>query len=46
MENINYYKNDRPGFLYNGNDGTFILDTDNNNSTDKRGGTRCVRDVR
>lgn len=40
------YKNDRPGFLYNGNDGTFILDTDNNNSTDKRGGTRCVRDVR
>jgi len=40
------YENNRPGFLYNGNDGTFILDTDNNNSTDKRGGTRCVRDVR
>ena len=41
-----YEKNNRPGFLYNGYDGTFILDTDNNGDTDKLGGTRCVRDVR
>lgn len=46
-----YSKGDRPGFLYVGAEGTFILDTDTYNAngdystTDKKGGTRCVRDV-
>lgn len=40
------YDDNRPGFLYDGYDGTFILDTDTNGNTGKVGGTRCVRDVR
>lgn len=41
------YDNNRPGFLYDGTEGTFILDTDPNNgsATGKVGGTRCVRDI-
>lgn len=41
-----YSAGNRPGFLYDGYDGAFILDTDNNDNTGKVGGTRCVRDVR
>lgn len=41
-----YSAGNRPGFLYDGYDGAFILDTDNNGNTGKVGGTRCVRDVR
>lgn len=43
-----YSAGNRPGFLYDGTEGTFILDTDPNNgsATGKVGGTRCVRDVR
>lgn len=40
-----YSAGNRPGFLYDGYDGAFILDTDNNGNTGKVGGTRCVRDV-
>ena len=42
-----YSAGNRPGFLYDGTEGTFILDTDPNNgsATGKIGGTRCVRDV-
>ena len=42
------YDNNRPGFLYDGTEGAFILDTDpnNGNATGRVGGTRCVRDVR
>lgn len=42
-----YLAGNRPGFLYDGTEGTFILDTDPNNgsATGKVGGTRCVRDV-
>ncbi len=41
-----YSAGNRPGFLYDGYDGAFILDTDTNGNTGKVGGTRCVRDVR
>ena len=44
-----YSAGNRPGFLYDGTEGTFILDTDpndNGSATGKVGGTRCVRDVR
>ena len=43
-----YSAGNRPGFLYDGIEGTFILDTDPNNgsATERVGGTRCVRDVR
>lgn len=43
-----YSAGNRPGFLYDGTEGTFILDTDPNNgsATGRVGGTRCVRDVR
>lgn len=42
-----YSAGNRPGFLYDGTEGTFILDTDpiNGSATGKVGGTRCVRDV-
>lgn len=42
-----YSAGNRPGFLYDGTEGTFILDTDpnGNSATGKVGGTRCVRDV-
>ncbi len=46
-----YEDGDRPGFIYRGDEGTFLLDTDTYNpnrdtsTTDNKGGTRCVRDV-
>ena len=42
-----YSAGNRPGFLYDGTEGTFILDTDpiNGSATGKVGGTRCIRDV-
>lgn len=46
---ILYSAGNRPGFLYDGTEGTFILDTDPNDDgsdTGRVGGTRCVRDVR